>query len=146
MPGGYIWEAKRQSIFFTRWMVITRCSALAVAVCLGVLVSHRICIHVWICVWMCVQWYVDNVDDCIFGLQLLIFTSPPSSLSLQLFELLGPEGLEMISTLLQRRVAIVDCLLTIPPDRLGFPPGETTPWQLCHPRGNLNSTCINNLK
>ncbi|CAN9514188.1 unnamed protein product [Ophioblennius macclurei] len=35
----------------------------------------------------------------------------------ELFELLGPEGLEMISTLLQRRVAIVDSLLSIPPDR-----------------------------
>ncbi|XP_034729365.1 activating signal cointegrator 1 complex subunit 3 [Etheostoma cragini] len=40
----------------------------------------------------------------------------------ELFELLGPEGLEMISTLLQRRAAIVDSLLTIPPDRTGYPP------------------------
>lgn len=40
----------------------------------------------------------------------------------ELFELLGPEGLEMISTLLLRRAAIVDSLLTIPPDRTGYPP------------------------
>ncbi|KAM9852705.1 activating signal cointegrator 1 complex subunit 3 [Aulostomus maculatus] len=35
----------------------------------------------------------------------------------ELFELLGPEGLEMISTLLQGRTAIVDSLLSIPPDK-----------------------------
>lgn len=40
----------------------------------------------------------------------------------ELFELLGPEGLEMISTLLQCRASIVDSLLTIPPDRTGYPP------------------------
>lgn len=40
----------------------------------------------------------------------------------ELFELLGPEGLEMISTLLQRRTTIVDSLLSIPPDRTGYPP------------------------
>ncbi|KAM9426396.1 activating signal cointegrator 1 complex subunit 3 [Pholidichthys leucotaenia] len=38
----------------------------------------------------------------------------------ELFELLGPEGLEMISTLLQRRAAIVDSLLFIPPDRTSY--------------------------
>uniref|UniRef100_A0A3Q3RSP6 Activating signal cointegrator 1 complex subunit 3 n=1 Tax=Mastacembelus armatus TaxID=205130 RepID=A0A3Q3RSP6_9TELE len=43
----------------------------------------------------------------------------------ELFELLGPEGLEMISTLLQRRLDIVDSLLTIPPDRTFYPLGET---------------------
>ncbi|KAI4811088.1 hypothetical protein KUCAC02_014009, partial [Chaenocephalus aceratus] len=37
-----------------------------------------------------------------------------------LFELLGPEGLEMISTLLQRRAAIVDSLISMPPDRTGY--------------------------
>ncbi|XP_028280593.1 activating signal cointegrator 1 complex subunit 3 [Parambassis ranga] len=40
----------------------------------------------------------------------------------ELFELLGPEGLEMSSTLLQRRASIVDSLLSIPPDRTGYPP------------------------
>ncbi|KAM6995450.1 activating signal cointegrator 1 complex subunit 3 isoform 1-T2 [Tautogolabrus adspersus] len=40
----------------------------------------------------------------------------------ELFELLGPEGFEMISTLLQCRAAIVDSLLTLPPDRAGYPP------------------------
>ncbi|KAM9353179.1 activating signal cointegrator 1 complex subunit 3 [Symphorus nematophorus] len=40
----------------------------------------------------------------------------------ELFELLGPEGLEMISTLLQQRTAIVDSLLAVPPDRTGYPP------------------------
>uniref|UniRef100_A0A3Q3K309 Activating signal cointegrator 1 complex subunit 3 n=1 Tax=Monopterus albus TaxID=43700 RepID=A0A3Q3K309_MONAL len=39
----------------------------------------------------------------------------------ELFELLGPEALEMISTLLQQRTAIVDSLLTIPTDRTGSP-------------------------
>ncbi|XP_030580581.1 activating signal cointegrator 1 complex subunit 3 [Archocentrus centrarchus] len=39
----------------------------------------------------------------------------------ELFELLGAEGLEMISTLLQRRAAIVESLLCIPPDRTGYP-------------------------
>lgn len=43
---------------------------------------------------------------------------------LQLFELLGPEGLDMISTLLQRRVAIVDSLLRIQPDRTVYPSGK----------------------
>ncbi|XP_035770320.1 activating signal cointegrator 1 complex subunit 3-like [Neolamprologus brichardi] len=38
-----------------------------------------------------------------------------------LFELLGPEGLDMISTLLQRRAAIVDSLLRIQPDRTVYP-------------------------
>ncbi|XP_026040959.1 activating signal cointegrator 1 complex subunit 3 isoform X1 [Maylandia zebra] len=39
----------------------------------------------------------------------------------ELFELLGPEGLDMISTLLQRRAAIVDSLLRIQPDRTVYP-------------------------
>ncbi|XP_061571388.1 activating signal cointegrator 1 complex subunit 3 isoform X2 [Cololabis saira] len=38
----------------------------------------------------------------------------------ELFELLGPEGLEMISTLLQRRGAIVDSFLCTPADRTGY--------------------------
>ncbi|XP_068188978.1 activating signal cointegrator 1 complex subunit 3 isoform X2 [Antennarius striatus] len=39
----------------------------------------------------------------------------------ELFELLGPEGLEMISTLLQQRAAIVDALLTVVPERTPYP-------------------------
>lgn len=39
----------------------------------------------------------------------------------ELFELLGPEGLDMISTLLQGRAAIVDSLLRIQPDRTVYP-------------------------
>lgn len=43
----------------------------------------------------------------------------------QLFEFLGPEGFEMISTLLQKRSDIVDYLLSVPPDsRVSYPPGE----------------------
>ncbi|CAJ1061883.1 activating signal cointegrator 1 complex subunit 3 [Xyrichtys novacula] len=52
---------------------------------------------------------------------LLLSLSPSLLFSLQLFELLGPEGLEMISTLLQCRVAIVDSILTNQPDRTGHP-------------------------
>ena len=45
--------------------------------------------------------------------------------ALQLFELLGPEGFEMIERLLQRRADIVDSLLSALPDqRLGYLPGE----------------------
>ncbi|XP_028326089.1 activating signal cointegrator 1 complex subunit 3 isoform X2 [Gouania willdenowi] len=44
----------------------------------------------------------------------------------ELFEFLGPEGLEMISTLLQQRAAIVDSLLSLPPERVGFPPDVGT--------------------
>ncbi|KAM8869339.1 activating signal cointegrator 1 complex subunit 3 isoform 2-T4 [Spinachia spinachia] len=39
----------------------------------------------------------------------------------ELFELLGPEGLEMISILLQQRASIVDSLFTIPTDRTSYP-------------------------
>ncbi|XP_060905517.1 activating signal cointegrator 1 complex subunit 3 [Labrus mixtus] len=53
-----------------------------------------------------------------------MLASPRSDDELQneLFELLGPEGFEMISTLLQCRAAIVDSLLALPPDRAGYPP------------------------
>ncbi|XP_017269735.1 activating signal cointegrator 1 complex subunit 3 isoform X2 [Kryptolebias marmoratus] len=40
----------------------------------------------------------------------------------ELFELLGPEGLEMISTLLQRRASIIDSLLSTPHDKTGYQP------------------------
>lgn len=132
MPGGYVWEAKRQSIFCTRRMVITRCSALAVAaVCVCVwggrgLVSHRM----FTCLDLCVWWYLSCC--CHRGLYIWLATTQfhplYCALSLQLFELLGPEGLEMISTLLQQRGAIVNSLLAIPSDRTGYPSGETASW------------------
>lgn len=52
-----------------------------------------------------------------------MLASPKSNDELQneLFELLGPEGLEMISTLLQRRTSIVDSLLSVPSDRVAYP-------------------------
>lgn len=44
----------------------------------------------------------------------------------QLFEFLGPEGFEMISTLLQKRSDVVDSLLSAPLDsRVSYPPGES---------------------
>lgn len=70
MPGGYVWEAKRQSIFCTsdgNYQVLSQ----AVAACWGVLGSHRMCIHVGMCV--CGSMFAAAVDDCIFGLRLLIF-------------------------------------------------------------------------
>uniref|UniRef100_A0A4W6ERU2 Activating signal cointegrator 1 complex subunit 3 n=1 Tax=Lates calcarifer TaxID=8187 RepID=A0A4W6ERU2_LATCA len=61
---------------------------------------------------------------CTSLFEMLASHKSDDELQNELFELLGPEGLEMISTLLQRRVAIVDSLLTIPPDRIAFQPGE----------------------
>ncbi|XP_067094232.1 activating signal cointegrator 1 complex subunit 3-like, partial [Osmerus mordax] len=53
-----------------------------------------------------------------------MLASPQSDDELQneLFELLGPEGFEMISTLLQQRASIVASLLSGPPDRASYPP------------------------
>ncbi|KAM4632986.1 activating signal cointegrator 1 complex subunit 3 [Polymixia lowei] len=59
---------------------------------------------------------------CTSLFEMLASYKSDDELQNELFELLGPEGLEMISTLLQRRAAIVDSLLSIPPDRLGYPP------------------------
>ncbi|XP_058504063.1 activating signal cointegrator 1 complex subunit 3 [Solea solea] len=59
---------------------------------------------------------------CTSLFEMLASHKSDDELQNELFELLGPDGLEMISTLLQRRVAIVDSLLAIPPDRLGLPP------------------------
>lgn len=59
----------------------------------------------------------------------LFYSSAPIlifSVSIQLFELLGPEGLEMISTLLQKRTAVVSGLATIPPDRSSYPAGQSS--------------------
>uniref|UniRef100_A0A8C4NRA2 Activating signal cointegrator 1 complex subunit 3 n=1 Tax=Dicentrarchus labrax TaxID=13489 RepID=A0A8C4NRA2_DICLA len=59
---------------------------------------------------------------CTSLFEMLASHKSDDELQNELFELLGPEGLEMISTLLQQRVAIVDSLLAIPPDRTGYPP------------------------
>lgn len=75
---------------------------------------------------------------------LIILHPPFTSLLLppQLFELLGPEGLEMISALLQQRVAIVDSFLTIPSDRQRYPPRKTDLWQQDHISCNAKSTLL----
>lgn len=54
-------------------------------------------------------------------------TDPSPCLFLQLFELLGPDGLEMISTLLQKRTAVVGALTAFPPERSSHPPGQRSP-------------------
>uniref|UniRef100_A0A7N5ZVM2 Activating signal cointegrator 1 complex subunit 3 n=1 Tax=Anabas testudineus TaxID=64144 RepID=A0A7N5ZVM2_ANATE len=59
---------------------------------------------------------------CTSLFEMLASHKSDDELQNELFELLGPEGLEMISILLQQRVAIVDSLLTMPSDRTGYPP------------------------
>ncbi|XP_076593233.1 activating signal cointegrator 1 complex subunit 3 isoform X1 [Chaetodon auriga] len=59
---------------------------------------------------------------CTSLFEMLASHKSDDELQNELFELLGPEGLEMISTLLQERAAIVDSLLTVAPDRTGYPP------------------------
>lgn len=58
---------------------------------------------------------------CTSLFEMLASTKTDDELQNELFELLGPEGFEMISTLLQCRSAIVDSLLSLPPDRLNYP-------------------------
>ncbi|XP_061631426.1 activating signal cointegrator 1 complex subunit 3 isoform X1 [Phyllopteryx taeniolatus] len=52
---------------------------------------------------------------CTSLLEMLASHKSNDELQNELFELLGPEGLEMISTLLKQRVVIVDSLQNIPP-------------------------------
>ncbi|XP_061919735.1 activating signal cointegrator 1 complex subunit 3 [Entelurus aequoreus] len=54
-------------------------------------------------------------DLCTSLFEMLASDKTNDELQNELFELLGPEGLEMISTLLQQRPAIVDSLLNMPP-------------------------------
>ncbi|XP_049587818.1 activating signal cointegrator 1 complex subunit 3 [Syngnathus scovelli] len=54
-------------------------------------------------------------DLCTSLFEMLASHKSNDELQNELFELLGPEGLEMISTLLQQRIVIVDTLLNIPP-------------------------------
>ncbi|XP_036929832.1 activating signal cointegrator 1 complex subunit 3 [Acanthopagrus latus] len=58
---------------------------------------------------------------CTSLFEMLASHKSDDELQNELFELLGPEGLEMISTLLQQRGAIVNSLLAIPSDRTGYP-------------------------
>ncbi|XP_054637611.1 activating signal cointegrator 1 complex subunit 3 isoform X1 [Dunckerocampus dactyliophorus] len=53
-------------------------------------------------------------DLCSSLFEMLASNKSNDELQNELFELLGPEGLEMISTLLQQRTAIVDSLLNMP--------------------------------
>ncbi|XP_019946883.1 activating signal cointegrator 1 complex subunit 3 [Paralichthys olivaceus] len=70
---------------------------------------------------------------CTSLFEMLASHKSDDELQNELFELLGPDGLEMISTLLQQRVAIVDSLLTIPPDRIGFPPDVSQKAEMSKP-------------
>uniref|UniRef100_A0A4W6ERX7 Activating signal cointegrator 1 complex subunit 3 n=1 Tax=Lates calcarifer TaxID=8187 RepID=A0A4W6ERX7_LATCA len=70
---------------------------------------------------------------CTSLFEMLASHKSDDELQNELFELLGPEGLEMISTLLQRRVAIVDSLLTIPPDRIAFQPDVSQKVEMTKP-------------
>ncbi|XP_022606538.1 activating signal cointegrator 1 complex subunit 3 isoform X1 [Seriola dumerili] len=70
---------------------------------------------------------------CTSLFEMLASHKSDDELQNELFELLGPEGLEMISTLLQRRMTIVDSLLTIPPDRTGFPPDVSQKVEMTKP-------------
>uniref|UniRef100_A0A3B4YF91 Activating signal cointegrator 1 complex subunit 3 n=1 Tax=Seriola lalandi dorsalis TaxID=1841481 RepID=A0A3B4YF91_SERLL len=70
---------------------------------------------------------------CTSLFEMLASHKSDDELQNELFELLGPEGLEMISTLLQRRMTIVNSLLTIPPDRIGFPPDVSQKVEMTKP-------------
>ncbi|CAB1334133.1 unnamed protein product, partial [Coregonus sp. 'balchen'] len=59
---------------------------------------------------------------CTSLFEMLASTKSDDELQNELFELLGPEGFEMISVLLQKRSSIVDSLLSIPADRINYPP------------------------
>ncbi|XP_076004539.1 activating signal cointegrator 1 complex subunit 3 [Genypterus blacodes] len=59
---------------------------------------------------------------CTSLFEMLTSHRSDDELQSELFEFLGPDGLEMISVLLQHRARIVDSLLSIPPDGLSFPP------------------------
>ncbi|XP_076827951.1 activating signal cointegrator 1 complex subunit 3 isoform X3 [Brachyhypopomus gauderio] len=61
---------------------------------------------------------------CASLFEMLASTKSDDELQNELFELLGPEGFEMISTLLQRRPDIVDSLLSAPSDgKFSYTPG-----------------------
>ncbi|KAJ8354135.1 hypothetical protein SKAU_G00217020 [Synaphobranchus kaupii] len=66
----------------------------------------------------------SNAEDlCTSLFEMLASQKTDDELQNELFELLGPEGFEMIERLLQRRANIVDSVLNPPPDpRLNYPP------------------------
>ncbi|KAF4088062.1 hypothetical protein AMELA_G00078530 [Ameiurus melas] len=66
----------------------------------------------------------SSVEElCTSLFEMLTSTKSDDELQNELFEFLGPEGFEMISTLLQKRSDIVDSLLSAPADsRVSFPP------------------------
>ncbi|MCJ8728529.1 hypothetical protein PDJAM_G00005490 [Pangasius djambal] len=66
----------------------------------------------------------SSVEElCTSLFEMLASTKSDDELQNELFEFLGPEGFEMISTLLQKRSDIVDSLLSAPPDsRVSYPP------------------------
>uniref|UniRef100_A0A4W5RGW0 Activating signal cointegrator 1 complex subunit 3 n=1 Tax=Hucho hucho TaxID=62062 RepID=A0A4W5RGW0_9TELE len=68
---------------------------------------------------------------CTSLFEMLASTKSDDELQNELFELLGPEGFEMISVLLQGRSSIVDSLLSIPADRINYPPGDSKPTYGC---------------
>ncbi|KAL0984962.1 hypothetical protein UPYG_G00151150 [Umbra pygmaea] len=59
---------------------------------------------------------------CTSLFEMLASTKSDDELQNELFELLGPEGFEMISVLLQRRASVVDSVLSVPADRISYPP------------------------
>uniref|UniRef100_A0A3P9AM31 Activating signal cointegrator 1 complex subunit 3 n=1 Tax=Esox lucius TaxID=8010 RepID=A0A3P9AM31_ESOLU len=56
--------------------------------------------------------------------EMLASAKSDDELQNELFELLGPEGFEMISVLLQSRASVVDSFLSVPADRINYPPGD----------------------
>ncbi|KAM9488100.1 activating signal cointegrator 1 complex subunit 3 [Clarias gariepinus] len=65
----------------------------------------------------------SSVEElCTSLFEMLASTKSDDELQNELFEFLGPEGFEMILTLLQKRSDIVDSLLSAPPDsRVSYP-------------------------
>ncbi|XP_038129491.1 activating signal cointegrator 1 complex subunit 3 [Cyprinodon tularosa] len=59
---------------------------------------------------------------CTSLFEMLASQRSDDELQNELFELLGPEGLEMISVLLQRRTGIVDAFLSVPDERTVYAP------------------------
>ncbi|KAG7336122.1 hypothetical protein KOW79_000815 [Hemibagrus wyckioides] len=65
----------------------------------------------------------SSEELCTSLFEMLASTKSDDELQNELFEFIGPEGFEMISTLLQKRSEIVDSLLSAPSDsRVSFPP------------------------
>ncbi|KPP78746.1 activating signal cointegrator 1 complex subunit 3-like [Scleropages formosus] len=75
---------------------------------------------------------------CTSLFEMLASHKTDDELQNELFELLGPEGFEMIERLLQRRTDIVDALLSAPPDqKLSHLTGGN--WSICCSTNKRNS-------